>query len=174
MDVAVSFSPPLLEAVLAGRKTVTRRRFAGVRGLLEAPDHYRFCGLDAAGAHFEEIATGRRLPVQAYPFGGLGAGPLGVAGAPGLRLAVVAIRVERVQAITAAGARAEGIRLRHPAAAAGAGAARWGGVEPDPAGGFRWYDDPVTAFAHLLTTFYPAAWTLNAWVWVIEFRHFGA
>ncbi|RFP65132.1 hypothetical protein D0N36_10650 [Hymenobacter lapidiphilus] len=170
MDTTISFSAPLLEAVLSGHKTVTRRRFAGTSELLEQPDSYRFCGLDATGAHFEEIATGRRLPVQAYPFGGVGEEPVRVAEAPDLRLLVVAIRVERVRSITADGARAEGIRLLNPEAGSAAGAARWGGVEPDPAGGFRWYDEPVTAFAHLLTSFYPLAWKHNAWMWVIEFR----
>lgn len=166
--LTVSFSPVLVAAVRAGRKTVTRRRFPGQPGLLEEPDRYRLIGQDAAGAHFEEVATGRRLPVQACPWGQPGQ-RLRITEAPELVLIVTTVGVERVRAITAAGARAEGILERDPAENECA-AARWGGVEADPAGGFRWYPAPVTAFAHLLSGFYPRAWERNAWVWVVEFR----
>ncbi|MBT9394150.1 hypothetical protein KLP40_13335 [Hymenobacter sp. NST-14] len=164
----VSFSPALVAAVRAGRKTVTRRRFPGLPGLLEAPDRYRLLELDAAGAHFEDVATGCRLPGQACPLGPPGQ-RLHLSQAPELELVVTAVGVERVRAITAAGARAEGIRERPPARHE-PGGARWGGVAPDPAGGFHWHPDPVTAFAHLLGGFYPGAWERNAWVWVVGFR----
>ena len=85
----VSFSPVLVAAVRAGRKTVTRRRFPNQPGLLEEPDRYRLLGLDAAGAHFAEATTGRRLPVLACPWGQPGQ-RLRITEAPELVLVVAA------------------------------------------------------------------------------------
>ena len=165
---AISFNPAMLAAVRAGRKTVTRRRLPPDSALQQAPARYRFAGLSADGALFDDLQTTppTQLPPVPLPFGPPGE-LLRVQEDPALVLHVVGVRAEPVRCLSAADALAEGI-VAHP----DPGPPQWGGVEPDAArpGAFRWYDSPIEAFRGLLNSIYPSAWARNEWVWVIEFK----
>ena len=163
---SISFNPAMLVAVRAGRKTVTRRRISIDSLLQREPDQYRFVGLSAQGALFENIYSQPPvlLPALPLPFGPAGH-LLRVAEDPHLQLQVRRVWAEQVRCLTAADALAEGIYQR-----ISANQLQWGGVEPalEP-GAYRWCRSPIEAFWGLLDTIYPTAWARNEWVWVIEF-----
>lgn len=164
---SISFNPIMLAAVLAGRKTVTRRRLALELPGQPAPGRYHCRGLSESGALFEdsENPAGGVFPV-ACPFGQAGA-LLRLQEAPEHQLRVTGIRVEQVQSITENEAQREGIRCRQQPR----GGLQWGGVAPDPraADGLQWHSSAVGAFRGLFDSIYPMAWARNEWVWVIEF-----
>ena len=163
---SISFNPAMLAAVRAGRKTVTRRRVPIDSLLQREPDRYRFVGLSAQGALFEDIHSQPPvlLPALPLPFGPAGH-QLCVAEDSHLQLQVRRVRAEQVRCLTNTDALAEGIRQR-----TSAGRLQWGGVEPaHRPGHYRWYRSPTEAFRGLLDTIYPTAWARNEWVWVIEF-----
>ena len=163
----ISFNPAMLAAVRAGRKTITRRRLPLDCALQQEPDRYRFVGLSAQGALFEDQQTSppTRLPPVLLPFGAAGH-QLRVQEAPSHMLQIVGVRAEQVRSLTGADALAEGIRARPEP-----GPPHWGGVEPHATqpDTFRWYASPIAAFQGLLDSIYPSAWARNEWVWVIEF-----
>ena len=165
---SISFNPAMLAAVLAGRKTVTRRRLSSGLPLQQEPDRYRFIGASVQGVLFEDTHTQppSLLPLVPLPFGPPGT-CLSVSEAPLLVLKIVRVRAEQVRELTEADAEAEGICARPEP-----GLPQWGGVEPTAAqaGAFRWYDSPIAAFRGLLDSIYPTAWARNEWVWVIEFE----
>ncbi|AII53805.1 hypothetical protein [Hymenobacter sp. APR13] len=163
---SISFNPAMLAAVLAGRKTVTRRRLAPTLQLRQDPGRYGLRALTAAGALFaDRHAPDDLLPPVPCPFGPAGT-VLHVQEAPDCRLRVVSIQLEQVRGITEAQARQEGLGFRLQQ-----GSEQWGGVEPAAraADGFRWYDSAVRAFQGLFDSIYPDAWARNEWVWVVEF-----
>ncbi|UOQ69240.1 hypothetical protein [Hymenobacter volaticus] len=163
----ISFTPALLAAVRADRKTVTRRRIASPLSLQQQPDAYRYHGLEQEGALFESLQPGstRWLPLISCPFGQPGA-LLCVQEDASLRLEVVSLHAEQVRTLTNTDALAEGVQERQLA-----GQQQWGGVEPDPSlpGCYRWYESPTAAFRALLDSIYSAAWERNEWVWVVKF-----
>ncbi|MCB2410001.1 hypothetical protein [Hymenobacter lucidus] len=165
MQRLLSFSPLMLDALRAGRKTVTRRRFAPTLLLNEAPDHYQFQGMSAGSALF----TNRQWPAVlvepiASPFGQPGE-VLRVQEAPSVRLEITAVWAEQVQAITEAQALAEGIVLLPAALGSGPG------YSADSEAGRRCPQaSAVDAFRTLIESIYPTAWSRNEWVWVVEFR----
>lgn len=82
-------------------------------------------------------------------------------------LEMTGVRVERLQDISEADARAEGIREGHHdvPAAMGGGVRTWG------IGGDEWWTDPVAAFRALWVDINGAgSWSANPWVWVVSFR----
>lgn len=84
-----------------------------------------------------------------------------------IELEVTAARVERLQAISEADVKAEGIREGHHdvPAAMGGGVKTWG------LGGDEWWTDPVAAYRSLWVDINGAgSWALNPWVWVVEFK----
>lgn len=82
-------------------------------------------------------------------------------------LEVTGVRVERLQEISEADARAEGIREGHHDVPAAMG----GGVRTWDIGGDEWWTDPVAAFRALWVDINGAgSWSANPWVWVISFR----
>ena len=163
---SISFNPAMLAAVRAGRKTVTRRRLPTHLPMQQEPDRYRFVGLSAPGALFEDLHARppALLPPLPLPFGPPGT-RLSIQEAPEIHLEITSVRAEQVRCLTAADAVAEGIGHR------ATGQLRWGGVVPNAArpGTFRWYRSSVEAFQGLLDAIYPTAWTRNEWVWVSEF-----
>ena len=164
----ISFNPAMLAAVRAGRKTITRRRLALDCALQQEPDRYRFVGLSAQGALFEDCHAypAAMLPPMMLPFGPAG-NLLHVQEDQSLVLQIVGVRAEQVRSLTGADALAEGIRARPEP-----GPPQWGGVEPHATqpNMFCWYASPVAAFQGLLDSIYPRAWARNEWVWVIEFK----
>jgi len=86
-----------------------------------------------------------------------------------IQLEIAAVRVERLQDISEADAKAEGLRY-HPLYK------EWGGVEAHPcnrpdAPQWRWYGSPIEAFKNLWQSINgPDSWNANPWVWVVEFR----
>ena len=163
---SISFNPAMLAAVRAGRKTVTRRRLSSNSALQQEPDRYRFVGLSAQGALFEDQQgiPPTRLPPLPLPFG---VGHLlSVQEDPSLVLQIVSVRAEPVRSLTEVDAVAEGIRARPES-----GPPQWGGVEPRATqlNAFYWYGSPIAAFRGLFDSIYPSAWVRNEWVWVIEF-----
>ena len=156
----------MLAAVREGRKTVTRRRLPATSLMQQEPARYRFVGLSAQGALFEDIRAQPPTPLPLVP---LPVGPpgtrLSIEEDPELHLEITSVRAEQVRCLTAADAIAEGISHR------ATGRLRWGGVVPNAAtpGTFRWYRRPTEAFQGLLDSIYPSAWARNGWVWVIEF-----
>ena len=163
---SISFNPAMLAAVRAGRKTVTRRRLPPNSALQQEPDRYRFVGLSAQGALFEDQqgTPPTRLPPLPLPFGAAGH-LLSVQEAPSLVLQIVSVRAEPVRSLTEADAVAEGIRARPES-----GPPQWGGVEPRATqlNAFYWYGSPIAAFRSLLDSIYPTAWVRNELVWVID------
>ncbi len=163
---SISFNPAMLAAVRAGRKTATRRRLPIAGPLQQEPGRYRFMGLSAQGALFEDTRaqSSALLPPVPLPFGPPGT-QLFIQEAPEIYLAITSVRAEQVRNLTEAGAIAEGIGHR------ATGRLRWGGVAANAArpGAFRWYRRPTEAFRGLLDSIYPTAWARNEWVWVIEF-----
>lgn len=161
----ISFNSAMLAAVLAGHKTVTRRRLT-LDMFRQEPSRYRFLGMEETGAVFEDIHTATKLLPVPCPFSQPG-DMLQVQEDPTLLLQVASIRAEQVRSLRDGDALAEGIDSIEKE-----GRVFWGGVEPDPgtAGGFRWYDTPTAAFRGLLDSIYPTAWARNEWVWVVEFR----
>lgn len=158
----LSFSPAMLTAVRESRKTVTRRRFAPALGFHADPDRYVFRGMESGCALFEEaLPSGevRRRSV-ACPFGQPG-DVVSVPEEPSIRLRIVTVRAEQVQAITEAEARAEGIV-----------AAPGPGFRSSTDDGRR-YESAREAFRALITGFYPDAWVRNEWVWVVRFEVVG-
>lgn len=157
----------MLAAVRAGHKTVTRRRLPAGSPMQQQPDRYRFVGLNAQGALFEDVQAHppQLLPPLPLPFGPVGT-LLSVEEWPALLLEIRSVRAEQVRRLTPADALAEGIRARPLP-----GPPAWGGVAPDAAqpGAFQWYPSPIAAFQALLTSIYPTAWARNEWVWVVEF-----
>lgn len=163
----ISFNPAMLAAVLAGYKTVTRRRLPVALPVQQEPGRYRYRELAAAGALFEDLRHNRTLlPPVACPFGQPGE-LLRVQEDPASLLTIKSIRAEQVRCLTDAEALAEGIRPREKA-----GRVQWGGVEPDldNPDDFCWYNSPTVAFQALLASIYPTAWARNEWMWVIEFE----
>lgn len=163
----ISFTPAMLQAVLSGVKTVTRRRLLPELPMQQEPGRYQCLSVTAQGAIFEDLHTTPPLPLVALPC------PLGKAGDvlsvqenPALRLQLVSVRAERVQQLTEADAVVEGIGRREVE-----GMWQWGGVEPNlvELGHFCWYSTPIEAFQGLLNSIYPTAWARNEWVWVVEF-----
>ncbi len=85
-----------------------------------------------------------------------------------ITLEVVKVRAERVMEITAADAIAEGIEFCRPS----------DGCEivykdyvHNPDDEFEWYSDPVDSYRSLWEKINgKGSWTLNPWVWVVEFR----
>ena len=158
----------MLAAVLAGRKTVTRRRLSSGLPMQQEPDRYRFIGVSAQGVLFEDRHTQppSLLPLVPPPFGQADT-CLSVLEDPLLVLKIVSVRAEQVRDLTEDDAEAEGV-CAHPEP----GPAQWGGVEPDAdhSGAFHWYGSPIAAFRGLLDSIYPTAWARNEWVWVIEFE----
>ncbi|WBA43085.1 hypothetical protein [Hymenobacter canadensis] len=164
---SISFNPAMLAAVLAGHKTVTRRRLSPLLPVQQEPGRYCFRRLTGSGAWFEDRQEpGQMLPPVPCPFGPAGA-VLRVQEAPDCLLRVVGIRVEQVGSITEAQARLEGVRARRQR-----GRVQWGGVAPDAQAvdGLQWHDSAVGAFQELFESIYPAAWARNEWVWVLEFE----
>jgi hypothetical protein len=163
----ISFDRSLLPALHAGRKTVTRRRIASSFRLQESPEGYAFVGMEAGTALFHGTGAGERATVRIpCPFGEPGQ-LLRVQEAPGLALRVIRVRAEPVRGITEADAWAEGLVECLPGEAH-PGAGRWFGLWGMPAT-CRPHASGVEAFGALLTTFYPAAWARNEWMWVVEF-----
>lgn len=162
---SISFNPAMVTAVWAGRKTVTRRRFPSDLPFQQQPGRYRYHGLTAAGALFEDLYQAVLLPPVPCPFGQPG-DVLQVQEAPALLLQVESIRAEQVRDVTAADARAEGIFSREQQ-----GSVYWGGVEPaaETAGDFLWYNNATAAFRGLFESIYPTTWARNEWVWVVAF-----
>lgn len=165
----ISFNPAMLAAVLAGRKTETRRRLAAALPVQQEPDRYRAVAMSPAGVVFEDLSAARPtlLPPVPCPLGQVGE-LLQLQEAPARRLRLTGLRVEQVRSLRPADALAEGICQ----GIGPAGQAVWGGVEPHPGlpGTYRWYNSPVAAFHGLLDSIYPTAWARNEWVWVLEFR----
>ena len=156
----------MLAAVREGRKTVTRRRLPATSLMQQEPARYRFVGLSAQGALFEDTRAQPPTPLLLIPlpFGPSGT-RLSVAEAPEIHLEITSVRAEQVRCLTAADAIAEGISYR------ATGRLRWGGVVLNVArpGTFRWYRRPTEAFQGLLDSIYPSVWARNGWVWVVEF-----
>lgn len=165
----ISFNPAMLAAVLAGRKSVTRRRLAPDLAVQQQPARFRVGSMPPTGVVFEDLhATSPTwLPLIPCPFGIVGE-LLRLQEVPTCLLRITGVRVEQVQSLRPADALAEGIRQ----GIGSAGQAVWGGVEPQPdlPGTYRWYNSPVAAFQGLLDSIYPTAWARNEWVWVLEFR----
>ncbi|TPE43953.1 ASCH domain-containing protein [Pontibacter mangrovi] len=85
-----------------------------------------------------------------------------------LLLEITNIRVERLKEISQEDAKAEGLRRF-----AKFGIEEWGGVEPhrEVKNHFRWYDKPIEAFKNLWEHINgPLSWKQNPWVWVLEFK----
>lgn len=165
----ISFNPAMLAAVLAGRKTVTRRRLATTLPVQQEPDRYRAAAVSATGVVFEDLHADRPtlLPPVPCPLGKVDE-LLQLQEEPTRLLRLTGLRVEQVRSLRPADALAEGIsRGISPT-----GQAVWGGVEPHPSlpGAYYWYNSPVTAFHKLLDSIYPTAWARNEWMWVLEFR----
>lgn len=155
----LSFNAAMLAAVRADRKTVTRRRITQSPLLLATPDNYHLQAVTGSDAFFSAVADGQPERVT-NPFGRPG-DYLRVTEAPEIRLKIVGVRAERVQAISEEQALAEGIGpYALPSGAVGYGVG--------PASNL--VGSAVAAFQALITTIYPAAWTRNEWVWVLEFR----
>lgn len=159
----ISFNSAMLTAVQAGRKTVTRRRLPLNLPIQQDPGRYQYQGMVGEGALFEDAETQTMLPPVLCPFGQPGE-VLQVQEEPALYLQVVNIRAEQVRCLTETDTVAEGIRSLEQDRQL-----RWGGVELDAVGRFRWYSSPIAAFQGLLDSIYPTAWARNEWVWVVEF-----
>lgn len=72
-----------------------------------------------------------------------------------ITLEITGVRVERLNDISEADAKAEGVHGEKEAAEAG----------------LDWYDKPRRAFRFLWQSIYgPGSWDANPWVWVIEFK----
>ncbi|TGE28655.1 ASCH domain-containing protein [Hymenobacter metallicola] len=151
VERAISFTAAMVAALRAGRKTVTRRRFASHLPMQERPFSYQYLGMEADTARLGRRTAGAAPPPERVvcPFGRPG-DRLRVLEAPELLLEIVRVGAEQLQSITEAEARAEG-------------------VEPAPgaAGSAR------AAFQALIDSIYPGAWLRNEWVWVIGFRLVG-
>ncbi|WP_444883493.1 hypothetical protein [Microbulbifer sp. PSTR4-B] len=86
-----------------------------------------------------------------------------------ITLEITTVCVERIQDISEADAKAEGLRWHSLYR-------EWGGVELHPDSRpnlpqWRWYDNPIEAFKNLWESINGAgSWDQNHWVWVIEFR----
>lgn len=165
MQGLLSCSPLMLEALRAGRKTVTRRRFSPTLPLNENPGRYQFRGMAAGRALFADLQLPAAPPAPIpCPFGQPGQ-VLRVPEAPSIILEITAVRAEQVQAITEAQALAEGM-VRLEAAPGNAP-----GYSADPeAGRGHWQASARDAFRLLIESIYPTAWVRNEWVWVVEFR----
>lgn len=88
-----------------------------------------------------------------------------------ITLEVTGVRVERLDAITDADARAEGIQRVHgfdvPAAMGQLPEGTWAYPNEDN----LWWTSPVSAYRALWTSINgPGSWTINPWVWVVEFK----
>lgn len=86
-----------------------------------------------------------------------------------INLEITGVRVERLNDISDANAKAEGLKY-HPLYK------EWGGVEDHPCSRpdcpkWRWYETPKDAFKYLWESISGAGnWSDNPWVWVIEFK----
>ncbi len=86
-----------------------------------------------------------------------------------INLEITAVRVERLNDISEADAKAEGLKY-HPLYK------EWGGVEAHPCSRpdcpqWRWYETPQDAFKYLWESINGAgSWQANPWVWVVEFK----
>jgi hypothetical protein len=168
LTLLISFDRSLLPALQEGCKSVTRRRIANSSGVQESPGRYAFAGMEEGTALFHETGAGDGATIQIHcPFGMAGQ-LLRVQEAPSLLLRVVGVRAERVRGMTEADALAEGLVEYLPEEAQPA-AGRWFGLWGMPATS-RPHASGIEAFRSLLTTFYPMAWELNEWMWVVDFE----
>lgn len=85
-----------------------------------------------------------------------------------IQLKIKNVRVERLQDISEADAKAEGLKYHNLYK-------EWGGVEPHPASRpdcpqWRWYTRPKDAFQYLWQFINGEdSWDSNPWVWVVDF-----
>ena len=179
----ILFSAPMVRAILAGQKTVTRRLLKMPHGLWETSATGELvpipanCPYGKPGDRLWVRETWARIRVAQAPdqewvvyresdnrtdYGG--------PWKPGIHmfrrdsrilLEITGVRVERLQEITEAQAKAEGVRLYTDHAELG----DWWHVE-----GIETYSaDPRKSF-ELLWSSVGGDWQANPWVWVVEFK----
>jgi len=185
----ILFNAEMVRAILAGRKTQTRRAVKGMA--LEWLEDSKFIPEYVASPDNDMCPNGKigdQLWVR-EAFSAMGSneghalpifyradGEDGNKWTPSIhmprwasriQLEITNIRLERINQISEDDAKAEGMRFHHLYN-------EWGGVEKHPASTnslpqWRWYESPSKAFQHLWNSIYKN-WDTNPWVWVIEFK----
>jgi hypothetical protein len=130
----ILFSTPMRAKLLEGSKTQTRRVLteAGIA-----------CDLVLEGRAYKKGSSGTKEQI-ACPYGAAG-DRLWVRGQPDILLGITEVRAERLDSISEADARAEGV-----------------GLGADPVAGYKVIWDELNAARGF-------GWSDNPWVWVITF-----
>lgn len=149
----ISFNAEMVRAILGGRKTQTRR-------IIKPQPLEGYTDIDKAELE-ESLAMAWEdgfIDVEC-PYGKIGNRLLVDGfGAYGVRLEITDVHIERLNDISGKDALAEGLEVTMPYDAKHK---FYNGIGGDPIGGFKSLWEKING---------KDSWTLNPWVWVIEFK----
>lgn len=167
----ISFKSEMVEAILAGRKSQTRRLIKPQPDF-EVPDgrrlgiaQYLSAKVDNSTKWYTWDESSKRHPDQGRPLGEPFYCPYGqtgdklivIVGTQSFKLQITAVHVERIKDINTRDAQYEGADY----------------MPPQPVRGVREGDEMISAFRRYWYSLYSDGefgWLANPWVWVIEFR----